>query len=175
LAMMYMRIFILLAIFNKQLFNMMSWGLLALFLISLMTGVFLLLFFHPKPAEDLKLQVHQDKNPLEFKVALLFAVLFLFFTLATHFTVNHFGNRGLTALSLLTGVSDIDPFLISLFQGKYALSLNMLASASFCAIISNNVVKLGYALAFSPKTLRRNLILSLGLIILATVAVAIII
>lgn len=148
-AMMYFRILILILIFNKSLFNIVYPYFIALFLISLLVGGGIL-FYHRK---NIKFKdstnIKSEKNPLEFKVALLFTVLYVAFTFITHFTIEEFGVTGLNVLSILTGVTDIDPFLINLFQGKYEVSSMVIATASLQAIASNNFIKYIYASSLS--------------------------
>lgn len=174
-SMMYLRILIVVFIFNKALFLMMAWSMLALFLLTALSGLAFLYPMREKLSSGFPDQIHTHKNPLEFKVALLFAILYLFFTILTHYTISHYGRGGLTVLSFFTGVTDIDPFLISLFQGKFSMPLNVVATASFYAMISNNIVKLGYSISFAPKILWKKLIPVMGIIIAATLVAALII
>ena len=58
-----------------------------------------------------------SSNPLEFKVALIFAGLFVIFTVLTHYTLIYAGTGGLNLLSFVSGFSDITPFILNLLQG----------------------------------------------------------
>ena len=106
-------------------------------------------------------------NPLEFKVALIFALLFVVFTLLTHYTLVYAGTGGLTALSFVSGVSDITPFILNLVQGTGGVSVEMIAACSLQAIVSNIVVNLCYALFFAGRgsALRRPLLAGFGVVI----------
>ena len=53
-----------------------------------------------------------SSNPLEFKVALIFAMLFVVFTILTHYTLLYAGTGGLNLLSFISGFSDITPFIL---------------------------------------------------------------
>jgi uncharacterized membrane protein (DUF4010 family) len=84
--------------------------------------------------------------------------------------LQRFGTPGLNVLSFIVGLTDIDPFLINLFQGKYAVPAAAIVAATFQAIISNNVLKLTYACIFAPKAARLYLVPGFILIIACTIA-----
>jgi uncharacterized membrane protein (DUF4010 family) len=86
------------------------------------------------------------KHPLELSTAALFAFLFAAFATITQLTVSHYGGAGLRVLSLVTGLTDIDPFILSLLAGKYQVSPMQIAGAILIASGSNNLFKAGYAL-----------------------------
>lgn len=163
-AMMYLRIAILMLVFNVELFRHNFIFFLIMFLLSLIIGV-AVFFYQHKQEEEEEISLLKDRNPLEFKVAMLFMVLFVAFSFITYFALQFFGNNGLTALSVIVGVTDIDPFLITLFGGKYAVTIQLVSVATFQAIISNNVLKLIYALGFSGKHIRLPLIVGFASII----------
>ena len=149
-AMMYLRILILILIFNAVLFRSIYLYFLVLFVVSVLSGLFILLFRN-KEFSSLNHELTEDKNPLEFKVAILFTLLFIAFTFVTYFVVNRFGRSGLNVLSFLVGLTDIDPFLINLFQGKFQVTALAVSSATLQAIVSNNILKLVYSCFFSGK------------------------
>jgi uncharacterized membrane protein (DUF4010 family) len=88
-------------------------------------------------------------HPLEFSTALLFAFLFVFFATITHFVVAGYGVGGLQVLSFMVGFSDIDPFILSLLDGKLHVSETALEMAILIASGSNNLLKAGYTIALS--------------------------
>ena len=79
--------------------------------------------------------------------------------------------QGLNILSFLVGLTDIDPFLISLFQGKYGVPMNVIMIATFQAIISNNAMKMCYGLFFMAKAARIFLVPAFLLIIALMIVV----
>jgi uncharacterized membrane protein (DUF4010 family) len=162
-AMMYLRIAILMLVFNIDIFRHNFIFFLIMFLLSMTIGI-VVFFYQHKQEEEAEISLLRDRNPLEFKVAMLFMVLFVAFSFITYFALQYFGNNGLTALSIVVGVTDIDPFLITLFGGKYNVSIQLLSMATFQAIISNNVLKLFYALGFSGKHIRMPLLISFAII-----------
>ncbi|MCX6247766.1 MAG: DUF4010 domain-containing protein [Bacteroidetes bacterium] len=164
-AMMYLRILVLVLIFNADLFRQVLLYFIILFVVSSIAGL-VILFYHNKDYDTVNQELTVDKNPLEFKVAILFAFLFVAFTFLTWFVVDRFGRSGLNVLSFLVGLTDIDPFLINLLQGKYKLGMDAVAVAMLQAIVSNNILKLIYASFFSTRRARVYLISCFVVIIL---------
>jgi uncharacterized membrane protein (DUF4010 family) len=170
-SMMYLRILLLILIFNESLFHLMYLYMLLLFALSIGVGVYLWIISNKQYQEVLD-ESHDDKNPLEFKVALMFTVLFVAFSFLTYYTVTHFGNLGLSVLSFIVGMTDIDPFLLNLFQGKYEVSLNVIGMATLQAIISNNVIKATYASVLGNKALRKPILIGFTIIIFVNLVFA---
>lgn len=167
-AMMYLRIAILMLIFNISLFKFSFVYFTILFFVSLLTG-FILFIYNRKKEQFVEINLLKDKNPLEFKVALIFMLLFVAFSFLTYFALQYLGNSGLHILSFIVGVTDIDPFLITLFGGKYNIGIELITIASMQAIISNNFMKLLYTLFLSSSNIRLPVLI--GLIIINTVNV----
>ena len=166
-AMMFLRVLILAFIFDTTLAYKLLTPFVSLALFSMLVSWLILKI--GKRGKDIDFKQVKSKNPLEFKTALLFAILFVVFTLLTKFVMEHYGDRGLDVLSLVVGVTDVDPFLLSLFTGKYHLTLSILSQATLIAVTSNNLVKLIYALSLGSSELRKPLIISFFVIIAASV------
>lgn len=150
-SMMYLRFLILILIFSLDIFKIIYPYLLGL---SLLTAC-ISLYIHRKMKEKGALQRMEDdqneNNPLEFKVALIFAGLFVAFTIITHYTLLYLGTTGLNALSFLAGMSDITPFILNLLQeGSHAMA-PIITACILQAIVSNITLNMGYALFFSNK------------------------
>lgn len=171
-AMMYLRILILIMIFNSGLFSTLALSLIILVLTSVLVS-FLLYRMKSQQNNDESEIIEYDKNPLEFKVALLFTVLYVLFTFIMYFVISNYGIKGLNALSLIVGVADIDPFLINLFQGKYDVAMNVLAIATLQAIISNNVMKAVYARFLCNKKISKIILSGFGVIILVNMIITV--
>ena len=92
-----------------------------------------------------------SSNPLEFKVALIFAILFVIFTFLTHYTLVYAGTGGLNLLSFVSGFSDITPFILNLLQNTGSVAGLIITACSMQAIISNIMVNMFYALFFAGK------------------------
>lgn len=172
-AMMYLRILVLILIFNYDLFRAIFIWLIFLFILSALTGV-VILFYRNKNFTSTQPELTHDKNPLEFKVALIFTTLFVAFTLITWFVLKNWGTPGLNILSYIVGITDIDPFLVNLFQGRFNVAMDVVLLATLQAIISNNVLKMIYACFFAGKKLRLYIFLGFMLIIIVNIIFALV-
>ncbi len=166
-AVMFIRLLVLTFIFNTALAYKLTVPFVSLSLLSVLLSWLILKFGKRQKAMDFK-QI-KIKNPLEFKTALLFAVLFVVFALLTKVVMQHYGNKGLDILSFVVGVTDITPFLLGLFTGKYGLPIVVLSQATLIAATSNNLIKLIYALFLGSRELRKPLIIGFSVIIAASV------
>ncbi len=172
-SMMFLRIYILLFIFNSNLALVTWYYFFSLFVISFLIGF--LMYKAGEKREDISLIVDMgDKNPLEFKVALLFALLYIVFSALTAFVINDFGSRGLTTLSFIVGFTDIDPFLLNLFQGHYNLQSLAIIIASMQAIASNNILKGAYSLILGGRKTSVWVIKGFGIIMFFNILIIII-
>jgi uncharacterized membrane protein (DUF4010 family) len=167
-AMMYLRILILILIFNPALFGIVWPWFLSLFAFSAGVGLFFL-YFRREAGDSSASTLPTDKNPLEFKVALIFTSLYVAFTLITFAVLNRYGTPGLNVLSYLVGLTDIDPFLIGLFQGKFSVTPVHIAIATLQAVISNNFAKMCYGCFFAGRKAIVYLLSGFLLIIAATI------
>ena len=168
-AMMYLRLFVLIIIFNLSLAMLVLPYFLSLFIISLFTAWWIYKKKNDTAAAgEHIISIHS--NPLEFKIAILFAVLYLVFTALTQLTLQYFGATGLTILSFLVGFTDIDPFLLNLFQGTHNVSMALIAIATLQAMFSNNVLKMIYGILLSKNKVRKNVIIGFTVIIAASIA-----
>lgn len=174
-AMMFLRIYILLLIFNYSVGLSTAPWFLIMFLISMGTSYYIYTGFKPinKTVTVVK-NIMADKNPLEFKVAVVFALLYVFFSFITQYTLQNFGAKGLNLLSYIVGFTDIDPFLLNLFQGKYNVSHLLIAMATLQAILSNNILKMIYAKVFGNKILGKYILQGFGIIIIANICIILI-
>ena len=165
-AMMFVRIYALSYIFNEKLALSLLIPFVVLSLLSFLLGWLILRFGRKGETADLK--EASNKNPLEFKTALVFAGLFVLFAIVTRYVLQYYGTHGLNILSLVVGVTDIDPFLLSLFTGKFAISLHAMGQAALIAVTSNNVIKLTYALGLGSVQLRKSLLISFSVIVVVS-------
>ena len=84
-------------------------------------------------------------HPLEFKIALIFTLLFVVFAAGTSIVSGRFGESGLQFLSFVIGLTDIDPFILSLLEGRFQIAETQLIAAIIIASGSNNLMKAIYA------------------------------
>lgn len=149
ISMMFLRFLILIGIFSRETLAVIYPYLLAMSLVS--AGV--AWYLHKKRPAAVAGEVEEDdsSNPLEFKVALIFAVLFVVFTVVTHYTLVYAGTGGLNLLSFISGFSDITPFILNLLQGTGGVATLVITACSLQAIISNIAVNLCYGLFFAGR------------------------
>ena len=167
-AMMYRRLFVLTIIFNRSLSLLVLPYFLSLFIISVFTAWWIYKKKNNTAVADGQI-ITEHINPLEFKVAMVFALLYLVFTALTQLTLQYFGSTGLTILSFFVGFSDIDPFLMNLFQGTHNVSLAVIAVATLQAVFSNNVLKMIYGILLSKSMVRKKLTIGFTIIIAASI------
>jgi uncharacterized membrane protein (DUF4010 family) len=89
----------------------------------------------------------------------------------THFVSHQYGSGGLKILSLISGLSDIDPFAVSLLSGSFdALLPAQACGALLLALGSNNLLKGLYTVIlgrFSANFAVAGYLVFLGLITMA--------
>ena len=156
-SMMFLRFLILILIFSKDVFSIV-YPYLLIMAVAAAASAWLTYARdkHRQKAGQPTSEEESSSNPLEFKVALIFAILFVVFTLLTHYTLLYAGTDGLNLLSFITGLSDITPFILNLLQGTGVVATLVIAACSMQAIISNIVVNMCYAIFFSGA--RKDLI-----------------
>ena len=148
-SMMFLRFLILIGIFSLETLAVIYPYLLVMAFIA--GGV--AWYIHSRRPVSVEGQIEEEdtSNPLEFKVALIFAVRFVVFTVVTHYTLVYAGTRGLSVLSFVSGVSDITPFILNLLQGTGGVATLVITACSLQAILSNILVNLCYGLLFAGR------------------------
>lgn len=163
---MYLRLAILLGLFNRELMLRLAPSFVVLAGIAIAAG-WLWSRRGDVESTDLK-RDYEPENPLELSAAFLFAGLFVALLIATHVVVVCMGENGIYVLAAIMGVTDVDPFVMGLTQAAPSLTPLALASSGILvAAASNNVVKGFYAYALSPRqtgTQSLGLLLSLALL-----------
>jgi uncharacterized membrane protein (DUF4010 family) len=160
---MYLRLVILLALFNQQLMLQLYIPFLVLAVLAVGIG-WLWTLRADKNTKDVQRE-SDPKNPLELLTAFLFAGLFLAMLIATQLAVTYLGKTGVNSLAVLMGVSDVDPFIMGLTQAAGTLTpLKVAAAAVAIAASSNNMVKGIYSFSLADrKTGIQSLAMLLGL------------
>ena len=146
-SMMFLRFMILILIFSTSIFLNIYPYLLIMSATAAGIGIFIHKKHTIKGEREVIEETETESNPLEFKVALIFALLFVVFTFLTHYTLVYAGTGGLSILSIATGLSDITPFILNLLQGGN-IPATIVGACIMQAIISNIVVNMFYAIIF---------------------------
>lgn len=146
-AMMYLRMVVIVAIFNLELARAIVIPALALAAISIaIAAVF------ARRGNGVKATNVVPKNPLQLGTAMVFAALLIAISLLSNWVQAHAGAQGVLALAAVVGVTDIDPFVLSLAQGGVAsIGIATAAVAIVIASSSNNLLKAVYAIAFTRR------------------------
>jgi uncharacterized membrane protein (DUF4010 family) len=147
---MYLRLVILLALFNRQLM-MLLW---APFVVLSCAAIGFGWLWTRRADKSAQTEQHalEPKNPLELTTAFLFALLFLVMLVVTQLAVTYLGKAGVDVLAAIMGVSDVDPFIMGLTQAAGTLTpVKLAAGAILIAAASNNVVKGIYAYSMGGR------------------------
>ena len=158
--------------FNKNIAIALAPSFAILVVLSSLVAVYFLKFQDGKKRQSDVKTLPAHTNPLEFKMALIFAALFIFFAIITEFVTNRYGSGGIKVLSFIVGVTDIDPFILNLFQSKLNIAHTIIVMAVVNAATSNNLLKLIYGIILCDKSLRRPLIVGFSILIVAGLVVS---
>ncbi len=170
-SMMFVRFLILIFIFSREAFASVYPYLLAMSISTIAVSLYIH-FRWEKKKISLSDENDDTSNPLEFKVALIFATLFVVFTILTHYTLLYAGNAGLNILSFFAGLSDITPFILNLL-GNNDIGSDVVVTCSMQAMVSNILVNMLYAFFFSGrrKEMRKILFIAFSTVIAVNILV----
>jgi uncharacterized membrane protein (DUF4010 family) len=162
-GMMYLRLVVLLILFNRRLGALLAPAFLALAAAAILAG-----WFWSRRPDAVQSQIQREfepGNPLELRAAFLFALLFVAMLVATQLAVTYLGHAGVNFLAAIMGVTDVDPFILGMTQSAGTLTpLKLAATAVLIAAASNNVVKGIYSYSLADRqTGRQSLPLLLAL------------
>ncbi len=167
---MYLRIIAIVAVFNLALAKIIAPPLVALSAVAIALALVAYRVVRARGGAPAKSE--PSRNPLELGTAAIFAALFVGVSLLSAWVSAQYGRAGLEFLAAVIGVSDINPFVLSLAQGGIAsLPNGALAEAILIAIASNNAIVAAYAMAFGGA--RKLAAASGALVLLAAAGVAI--
>ncbi|HEY1726275.1 MAG TPA: DUF4010 domain-containing protein [Steroidobacteraceae bacterium] len=169
-AVMYLRIDALVAIFDAALAWTVLKPLLMLCALALLLAAWE--WWRAPPASPAN-PLPPPANPLQLGTALAFAALFVAVALAAAWVAGSYGQRGVYLLAGVTGLTDINPFVLSLAQGGVgSMPVTALATAIVIAVASNNLLNACYALSFGGMRACLRPALALILLGLAGLAIA---
>lgn len=170
-AMMYLRICVVIAVFNAHLALTLAPALLGLAAIGAALAAY---EWHRVTRRRGASLAIVPRNPLQIPTALVFAILLIAISVITAWVRGSFGTTGLMSLSAVVGLADVDPFVLNIAQGGIAnIPDTVLCASVVVAASSNNVAKAVYAVAFGGSAARRPAALLLLLALLGVGAAAI--
>lgn len=141
-SVMYVRLFVLITVFGGVLIEQVGGKLLGLAAV----GLVMALTVRPT-AGTRSVRTPVMQNPVEIRVALLFALLFVGLRVATVLARDRLGAEGVFGLAGLAGLVDVDPFVLSVAQKPHSVALA--AAAIVVAVMVNTLVKGVYFSALS--------------------------
>ena len=169
-AVMYLRIDVVVALFNRPLALLLLPPTAGLFVLTAAIAALMWRRANAAAPAAGKLTV---ADPLQLLAAVTFAALFVAMALASSWVRTTFGRPGVFGLAAISGVTDIDPFVLNLAQGSVAgMPLGSLAAAILIAASSNNVLKAVYAVTFGNLRTCRKPAAALLAVAVAGVAIA---
>lgn len=175
-GMMYLRILFLAFLFNRPVAIQLAMPFIILFFVSLFLSR---ITASKKEITEADQPVAKNgtatKNPLEFRTAAIFGVLFVVFAVITEFVLKEYGSTGVTTLAFIVGVTDIDPFLLNLLQHKTGIEISTISLAILNATNSNNLIKMIYALTLGHTNNRKSLIFNFSILIISGLLISIVI
>jgi uncharacterized membrane protein (DUF4010 family) len=172
-AVMYVRLGVVIALFNLHLAWILAPALGALFAFGAGFALYEWRRMEgPQHAADLSVPA---TNPLQIPTAFIFASIFVVISVVTTWIRAAFGQTGVLIMAAVVGATDIDPFVINIAQGGVTdLSVTTLSTAILIAASSNNIAKAIYAVAFGGvKSSRRAAWMLIILAILGFAAAAV--
>lgn len=147
---MYLRLTVLIALFNRQLLKILAPAFLALAGFAIVVGW--LWSRRPDEGESKVQRQFEPKNPLELMAAFLFALLFVVMLVVTQLAVTYLGKAGINTLAAVMGVTDVDPFIMGMTQAAGGVTaVKVAAAAVLIAAASNNVAKGVYAYVLADR------------------------
>ncbi|MBE9045481.1 MgtC/SapB family protein [Pleurocapsales cyanobacterium LEGE 10410] len=156
-GMMYLRLALLLKIFNPGLAKQLIVPFIILGIIGIVGGFLRSLKKKSTVNPDDVQPTPPKGNPLELKAAFSFALLFIIITMMTKYMINYFGSKGVYTLAAIMGITDVDPFILSLTQSAgQSVPLTVASISILIAAASNNAVKGLYALIFGDRQTGRQ-------------------
>jgi uncharacterized membrane protein (DUF4010 family) len=152
-SVMYIRILVIIYLLNAGIAFGIWWKLFILFFV----GLLLAATTRDKNPETSTEPISTIQNPFEIKPAVFFGFLFVLLSIVTIWVKQLFGGSGVLVLSAIVGVTDIDPFILSLINKRLPVG-SIVDSAIIISMMSNTIIK-GIYFGFLAKGLRKQVLL----------------
>jgi uncharacterized membrane protein (DUF4010 family) len=153
---MYLRILVLIWFINPNFVQYLWWKMLLLSAI----GFFMVIGIPSRKSDNGGNEETALQNPFEIRPAMVFGLFFVGLAAITVLAQQAFGKTGLLVLSFITGVSDIDPFILSLVNQAASVEV-VFVSAIIIAAMSNTLVK-GIYFALISKQMQKITFMRFG-------------
>jgi uncharacterized membrane protein (DUF4010 family) len=147
-SIMYLRVLIIVAMFDRTLAAALAPALIGLAAFGLTLAV--LWFWRASRGAKAQPAADGPANPLEIPAALVFAALFVAVSVAAGWVRAKFGEAGIYGLAAIVGVTDINPFVLSIASGGAGpLPVGASGAAILIAAASNNILQAAYTAGFA--------------------------
>jgi len=171
-AVMYLRLLLIIAVFNRPLALALMPKLLGLSALGLVMAMGWYWTGGARSRDEGT--ANAPANPLELVTAATFAVLFVVISIASSWATQRYGSAGIYALAAIVGISDIDPFVLNLAQPETAqIAINPAVGAILVATSSNNLLKAVYAVVYSGGQLSTAPVAGLAVLAACGIAAAV--
>jgi len=135
-SVMYLRILVIIFLVNPVIGGLIWWKLIILFA----AGILFAFLVKDTSQNSTATSISTIQNPFEVKPALIFASLFVLLSIITIWVKQYLGETGVLGLSVIVGVTDIDPFILSLIT-KQTMIDRIVISSILISMMSNTIVK----------------------------------
>jgi len=152
-GMMYLRMIGLVAIFDRSVALRVAPLFLALSALTVLVA-WLMWRRVPVIARAAAPEPTSQRNPLELSSAALFAVLLVAMAVAARYAMDTWPGMGLHTLALIAGLTDIEPFVLSLLQMSVPVPPAQIVEVLVIATAANNLLKALCALVFARRDAR---------------------
>jgi uncharacterized membrane protein (DUF4010 family) len=156
----YLRMLVLVWFISPLMFH----ALAVKFFIITLGGILLSLkMFHSEQVVK-EAEITELQNPFEIKPAVVFGILFVAISVATGFVKTTIGNSGILGLSVLVGLTDVTPFIMTLSNNAGEIN-TVFTAAIILTMMSNTIAKAFYFGALSA-TNRKETTIKYGILAL---------
>lgn len=168
-SIMFPRLLVWPALLNWTLFSALALPIIFLGVLGTLVSWYL---FRSAPQDELSGPPEQG-NPLNFREAIVFTVIYTAIQLGVGYAAAHLGDTGVYWAAVVSGFADVDAITVSMSEyGNEFRRLEVASAATVLAAVSNTLVKYGFCLAFGNNTMRRKSTLGFAVILLAAIGYA---
>ena len=138
--------------------------LLPILSVGFLAGALALIYLWRRTGDVEDAPIPDIKNPTELQTALSFAAVYAVVVFLSAWLSDIFGNKGLYALALISGLTDVDAIALSVLR---LFNLDQqdgqtVANAIVLAVLSNMAFKLAMVLIFGGRSLFRRCAVAMG-------------
>ncbi len=165
-AVMFLRVIIEVYVVNKAILPQLIIPMSVMGAVALISA--LVLWLDKNKAKDTSEHDVEHTSPFTLGPAIKFGVLFAAVLLAVKLAEIYFGETGIYVASLISGFVDVDAITLTMANiAGNGITEKAAVMAITLAVMSNTIVKFGYAAIFGSKAFRKNIGIVFSLVIIA--------